>query len=53
MADNNDNPGQFGNREDTQEQASKGGQMSSGKLEKGSRRAKMMGKKGGQARNNR
>lgn len=24
------NPGQFGNREDTEEQASKGGQMSSG-----------------------
>lgn len=29
MADDN-NPGQFGNRPDTQEQASKGGQASSG-----------------------
>ena len=29
MADQN-NPGQFGNREDTEEQASKGGQASSG-----------------------
>lgn len=31
MADEN-NPGQFGNREDTEEQASKGGQSSSGQL---------------------
>jgi uncharacterized protein len=29
MADQN-NPGQFGNREDTEEQAQKGGQVSSG-----------------------
>jgi hypothetical protein len=29
MADSN-NPGQFGNRDDTQQQASKGGQASSG-----------------------
>lgn len=31
MADDN-NPGQFGNRDDTEEQASKGGQASSGKF---------------------
>ncbi|HVW23123.1 MAG TPA: hypothetical protein VHB51_01380 [Candidatus Saccharimonadales bacterium] len=43
------NPGQFGNRDDTQEQASKGGQMSSGKFEKGSRRASEAGKKGAAA----
>jgi general stress protein YciG len=31
MADSN-NPGQFGNRSDTEEQARKGGEMSSGKF---------------------
>jgi len=51
MADTN-NPGQFGNREDTSEQASKGGQMSSGQFKPGSRKAKMAGKKGGQNSNN-
>lgn len=54
MADQ-DNPGQFGeNREDTEEQASKGGQMSSGnqdsggQFKKGSARAKKLGEKGGE-----
>jgi uncharacterized protein len=45
MADSN-NPGQFGNRSDTQEQASKGGQASSGKFAKGSKKASEAGKKG-------
>jgi general stress protein YciG len=49
MAGNN--PGQFGKREDTEEQASKGGQMSSGKFEKGSTRAKRAGRQGGKKRN--
>lgn len=40
------NPGQFGNRPDTQEQASKGGQMSDGKFKKGSERASEAGKRG-------
>lgn len=52
MADPN-NMGQFGNREDTMEQASKGGQgkMSGGKFKKGSTRAKKMGKIGGERSN--
>lgn len=40
------NPGQFGNRPDTQEQASKGGQRSGGKFTKGSERASEAGKRG-------
>lgn len=49
MADSN-NPGQFGNRSDTEEQARKGGKASSGKF--GSEHGAdphMAGKKGAQA----
>lgn len=46
MADSN-NPGQFGNREDTEKQAQKGGKASSGSFEEGSTRAKEAGKEGG------
>lgn len=45
MADT-DNPGQFGNRPDTEEQAQKGGKASSGSFEPGSERASEAGKKG-------
>lgn len=46
MADDN-NPGQFGNRSDTEKQASKGGKASGGKFKKGSERAREAGRKGG------
>lgn len=45
MADSK-NPGQFGNREDTEEQASKGGQASSGSFDNDPERASRAGKKG-------
>lgn len=45
MADSK-NPGQFGNREDTEEQASKGGQASSGSFDNDPQRASEAGKKG-------
>jgi general stress protein YciG len=38
------NPGQFGNRSDTEERASEGGQASSGSFEEGSNRASEAGK---------
>jgi len=40
------NPGQFGNRPDTQQQAHRGGQASGGKFEAGSKRASEAGKQG-------
>lgn len=46
MADSK-NQGQFGNREDTKQQASEGGKASSGSFQKGSERARKAGKKGG------
>lgn len=49
MADQ-DNPGQFGNREDTEKQAQKGGEASSGSFQEGSERAREAGRKGGEAR---
>lgn len=45
MADSN-NPGQFGNRPDTEQQASKGGQMSSGSFDNDPKRASRAGQKG-------
>jgi hypothetical protein len=49
MADQN-NPGQFGNRQDTQEQASKGGQASTGSFgDKNGADPSAAGKKGAQA----
>lgn len=45
MADSN-NPGQFGNREDTEEQASKGGQVSGGNFANDPQRASEAGRKG-------
>lgn len=49
MADQK-NPGQFGNREDTAEQASKGGQASSGSFgEENSADPSAAGKKGAEA----
>lgn len=48
MADSN-NPGQFGNRQDTQQQASKGGSMSSGNFKNDPQRASEAGKKGAEA----
>jgi len=41
------NPGQFGNRPDTEMQAHRGGQMSGGKFQPGSNRASAAGRKGG------
>lgn len=43
------NPGQFGNRSDTEKQASKGGQASGGQFEEGSQQAKDAGQKGAEA----
>lgn len=49
MADSN-NPGQFGNRPDTEQQASKGGQASTGSFgEKNSADPSTAGKKGAEA----
>ena len=49
MADQN-NPGQFGNRNDTEEQASKGGQASTGSFGSGnSADASEAGRKGAEA----
>ncbi|WKD57289.1 hypothetical protein CAPI_03650 [Corynebacterium capitovis DSM 44611] len=49
MADQN-NPGQFGNREDTEEQARKGGEASTGSFgEKNSADPKEAGRKGAEA----
>jgi general stress protein YciG len=48
MADAN-NPGQFGNRQDTTEQASKGGQASGGNFQNDPQRASAAGKKGAKA----
>jgi hypothetical protein len=49
MADQN-NPGQFGNREDTEEQAQKGGQASSGSFGSGnSADPSQAGEKGAEA----
>jgi len=45
MADQ-DNPGQFGNRPDTTEQASEGGKASSGSFDNDPQRASEAGKKG-------
>lgn len=43
------NPGQFGNREDTEMQASKGGQASSGSFDNDPQRASDAGKEGAEA----
>lgn len=49
MADQN-NPGQFGNRNDTEKQAQKGGQQSSGSFgEANSADPSQAGRKGGQS----
>ena len=49
MADQN-NPGQFGNRQDTQEQASKGGQASTGSFgDQNSANPSEAGRKGAEA----
>jgi general stress protein YciG len=46
---NEDNPGQFGNRQDTQQQASKGGSVSGGNFKNDPQRASQAGKKGAEA----
>jgi hypothetical protein len=52
MADQN-NPGQFGNRDDTEQQASKGGQASSGSFgSENSADASAAGRKGAEAQPN-
>lgn len=40
------NPGQFGNRSDTQEQAERGGEASTGSFEQGSTKASEAGREG-------
>lgn len=42
------NPGQFGNRPDTEKQAHRGGEASGGKFKPGSERASEAGRKGAQ-----